>query len=573
MSMPETVRSRAQFRPADWWSNRVRVGAALLVTIPIVVAALRIFASDFIATGDIAATELRVRDVFHHPVLLGAYSRFGWHHPGPALFWFLAPPYTVAGSHSWALPISICVLNIICVIVITLKLSRKFGTANALVGLIPLAVLLGGLGPSVLASPWNPDVVVLPFIVFLLFCIDVAEGATEAVAVALLVFTFMVQAHAGVAIPASLIFISAVVACVVVRRNWNASMRSSKHRRRTQLLLLGVTTLWAAPMLEQIRYGKRGNVALLWDFARASEMKVGFSAAARAFAADYSIRDASWRGIRAINSFSGEDSAWNSWKIPFALVVLLPLLVFAYARLAKFRAAILMLLVANLSVIIGVSQISGYAYPYLYRWFDAVVATTFALGAIAVHALLAPRLTTSMKLGASILVGVTLLAITGVNGRASYRWDPSANTRMSLVSRFSADIERHVSKSTPLEITNTGDLEAAIVKSAVLLQLEKDGYNVTAPVADEIVVGPDRVSRSPRRRILIAFQPLETSDDMAHFEEIVVVDELSAQQRNAYDEYVVQATDFYKHNDLEGLKRLGTPPADGARYYAYLSRT
>src|SRR6476469_5468268 len=40
--------------------------------------------------GDVALTEISVRDVGGaHTPLFGVYSRYGWHHPGPLLFYAL----------------------------------------------------------------------------------------------------------------------------------------------------------------------------------------------------------------------------------------------------------------------------------------------------------------------------------------------------------------------------------------------------------------------------------------------------------------------------------------------------
>ena len=50
--------------------------------------------------SDHALTELQVRDVGHHPVLVGLYSRGDWSHPGPALFYLLAPFYRLVGGAS-----------------------------------------------------------------------------------------------------------------------------------------------------------------------------------------------------------------------------------------------------------------------------------------------------------------------------------------------------------------------------------------------------------------------------------------------------------------------------------------
>src|SRR5688572_10385571 len=55
------------------------------------------------AVGDLAALELRVLDATRGSLQLGASSRFGWQHPGPAYLYLLAPLYAVAGRAPWAL--------------------------------------------------------------------------------------------------------------------------------------------------------------------------------------------------------------------------------------------------------------------------------------------------------------------------------------------------------------------------------------------------------------------------------------------------------------------------------------
>ena len=71
-----------------------------LVLLPLVVSALylRLWHDDYRAVGDLALTELQTRDVGHNWIDLGPYSRDGWSHPGPALFYALAPLYRLLGS-------------------------------------------------------------------------------------------------------------------------------------------------------------------------------------------------------------------------------------------------------------------------------------------------------------------------------------------------------------------------------------------------------------------------------------------------------------------------------------------
>ena len=51
-----------------------------------------------IATGDAAATEIFVLHATRGPWPLGPYSQFYWNHPGPLMFYLLAPVYALSGQ-------------------------------------------------------------------------------------------------------------------------------------------------------------------------------------------------------------------------------------------------------------------------------------------------------------------------------------------------------------------------------------------------------------------------------------------------------------------------------------------
>src|SRR5262245_66208172 len=44
-------------------------------------------------------------------LLVGPYSRYGWHHPGPLYFYLLAPVYVLAGSSSPGLNAGALLIN------------------------------------------------------------------------------------------------------------------------------------------------------------------------------------------------------------------------------------------------------------------------------------------------------------------------------------------------------------------------------------------------------------------------------------------------------------------------------
>ncbi len=81
---------------------------------------------DYHPTADQALIELQIRDIGHHAVLLGPYSRFGWFHPGPLLYYLLWLPYRVTGSAAVSLVLAALTLNATVVVAIGF-VARKAG--------------------------------------------------------------------------------------------------------------------------------------------------------------------------------------------------------------------------------------------------------------------------------------------------------------------------------------------------------------------------------------------------------------------------------------------------------------
>src|SRR4029453_1400715 len=76
-------------------------GAAPLVALAALVLAR--LAPPVVTIEDIGVTELYVDLASHGRLLVGPYSRFLWHHPGPISFYLQAPLYAAAGRSGAAL--------------------------------------------------------------------------------------------------------------------------------------------------------------------------------------------------------------------------------------------------------------------------------------------------------------------------------------------------------------------------------------------------------------------------------------------------------------------------------------
>src|SRR5207245_552305 len=130
--------------------------------------------------GDNPLLELATRDALHGHQLLGPYSRFGWHHPGPAYFYWLALPVLLLEPGGAGIYLGATLLNLAAGAVVLGVVWRRAGPLATAWTSAALAAFFLVLGPGFLREPWNPFVVVLPLAALVVLCADAAGGGHAA---------------------------------------------------------------------------------------------------------------------------------------------------------------------------------------------------------------------------------------------------------------------------------------------------------------------------------------------------------------------------------------------------------
>src|SRR5581483_7289330 len=207
-----------------------------------------------VPVSDIALAELYTRDASRARLDVGPYSRFGWHHPGPLLFYALAPTYVAGGSNTAALYAGALVLTISAAAIAWYVASVQGGAALATSIALAIALLAIRL-PSLVASPWNPHAVVLPAIALLsLTAAAAARRGRGVLAIAALVGSLIAQSDVAL-VP----FVAALGVVALARAP----------RRAIGDAALVAAAAWAVPIAEQLRHSP-GNLAALARFFAAS---------------------------------------------------------------------------------------------------------------------------------------------------------------------------------------------------------------------------------------------------------------------------------------------------------------
>ena len=330
---------------------------------PFVVAIVTRAGRDYVPVGDIALMDLRVRDVSSSDIpLVGAYSRFGWNHPGPAPYYLLAPLSIVTGQPAWATQVGNALVQGVVVAVIAWVAWRSGGLARLLAALALVGLAFGAMGPTMVLDAWNPNVAYPMFVLFVLLAWILAEGTTRVLPAAAAIGTVLVQSHLGYLPLVAAATVTAIALCVRGGRGGTA------FRRPAAWTSVALVALWLPPLVHEIVHPS--NVRRLVR-AQTEPMQpfLGVTRAARVLAEEFRVPPPWLAGEHRIDAFTGSAYLGSArWLlIPLGLLVLAAL---ATRRRTTRGAPALLTLTAVLLVVglVSIARVVGPPEPYVFFW-------------------------------------------------------------------------------------------------------------------------------------------------------------------------------------------------------------
>jgi hypothetical protein len=470
------------------------VGASVAALAPASVLVTRAARGSWLATDDYSLIELQTRAVgTRNTPLVGPYSRFGWNHPGPALFFALAAPYRIAAAQSRGLLVGgALIAGAALVTVVVASLGRDRPLLVGCFGILVAAVLLRALGAAFLWDFWNPNVIVLPFLALVLLCWRIGAGEPRALPFAVGVASFVTQTHVALAGEAAVL--------LLVAFGWlAATTRGPEARaavRRSLAWAAGVLAImWALPIYQQFR-PRGGNLGDLWRFWTTSHPgTVGFAQATHLLAHQLSI-PAPWiTGREPVLVFSGGVDP-RGLPFPYALVVLAVAALVAWRR--RDRAAMVACAVAlTVTAVawISIAKIVGVPFPYLIRWAWVVGATCWIASGIALLPALAARLGVRGERALSVALGAGAAALLVVVSAGA--WSANApNDKQTRAARSLVEQATPSLRKLPqpiLFVPAEGGYHVAAIVGGVITGAVEHGIDARYTAADRYRAGPERV--------------------------------------------------------------------------------
>lgn len=265
-------------------SSWIVVALWALLALPLAVAFAVLRTKHWVPIGDIALTELKVRDVWsRHPPLIGLAGRIGpfyrqGSHPGPLSFWALWPVYRLFGATPMALVASGTLLQLIGAGGALWLSFRRGGLRLAIGVAVILALLTRSYGAVTLTEPWNPFLPVMWWFLFLIAVWSVLCDDLVAFPVAVFAGSFCMETHISYLglVGGMSVVLLAGLALAGHRRRGDAVGRRQLLRWGLGGIVLGLV-LWAPPVIEQLTTSPGNATVIYRHFTHPPEAAAGLS--------------------------------------------------------------------------------------------------------------------------------------------------------------------------------------------------------------------------------------------------------------------------------------------------------
>jgi hypothetical protein len=321
--------------------------------------------------GDRAILALTAGDAWRAPVLLGPYSRFYWHHPGPLYFYALNLLSLGFGRQTVGLVLGATAINVTAAVGILLLAHRRGGRALLVWASILLTAYVVAIEPTPF-DIWNPSVTLLPFVVVLLLVWSITCRDWWTAPWLAFVASFTVQTHVGLAPGVMMAVAFAIAVSVWRQRRGGVALGDDERRmvRRSVAATVAVAVVaWLPPVIEQLTSAD-GNLTALWRF---------FTRPGSPHTLSDGVRNAGLQATLMVRSLVEPISlrADAHQGLTAAAVVTAAAFVVAVvlARKAGAPDALVLLMLVGVELVVGVYAVTKVVGPiqfYLVQWISAV---------------------------------------------------------------------------------------------------------------------------------------------------------------------------------------------------------
>lgn len=336
----------------------------------------------WLPTDDSAILELQLRHQVHHLPFLGAYSRFGWFHPGPMPRLLLWPVYWLSGQNGFAMTVGCTAVGLgIGWVALRPSGGRRGSTwtvsaaAAATFGGFIVSLVLSGRSVEFFA-PWNPWMAATAFagLMAALWRFDLRVPSHVAVWVVL--GSLAIQNHVVSTMPVLAVTVVAVL----------GEARCGRRPGRGVLCgaAIAAAVMWFLPATEALIH-RGGNARAIAASARhATEPRLGLGAAARVVGRWTALNSPFFGFREPTEHLTASVLPSHTGAVgPYAVVVMVAIAVIV-GRRHRWATVGLGVLAVTAAAVVALAQGRGPVFSYTFAWFRPVVVTGVVVVGIAV---------------------------------------------------------------------------------------------------------------------------------------------------------------------------------------------
>jgi hypothetical protein len=314
--------------------------------------------------GDLAMLEMATGNAASGRTLLGPYSRFGFHHPGPGYLLLRMPALWITGGTSSASYLTVPLLTAVCLAAAFLAIRRLGGVFSATAYCLIVGLFLVGIPWTVWLRDWNPFVIMAPFLLYAVSCSAIACGRREWIPAAVISGSLIAQTHLGAAPVAA-----ALALCILP-----AVLGKTPRGWQGRFVMGGAVlaaALWLPVLIEETGAGE-GNITRILLFFTDFPPNAGLKVALREWsgalmASESRLMFPSLLRARGVLMEAILAAALAKVVVLALVALLLP----RKPETAFARALTLITLASVIFMFLGALQLRGEPHGYLFTWYSA----------------------------------------------------------------------------------------------------------------------------------------------------------------------------------------------------------
>jgi hypothetical protein len=208
--------------------------------------------------SDFAVIEMATRRAATLDQSLGPYSRFGWNHPGPFLYYWNLPFWSLTDRQPGGLALAAAVLGATCLLGVVAAAHRVAGRLGAWAAVAGVLAFFARYGTVYLRQPWNPPMAAAPTALAIVLAVALASGRPRALPWFVAAASIAFQLHVGTGPTVAAVGVTAAVLGGLARRDrraWRGPLLAT---------LVVVAGFWTVPFVQQA--GDGGNMTAVADY-------------------------------------------------------------------------------------------------------------------------------------------------------------------------------------------------------------------------------------------------------------------------------------------------------------------